>query len=127
MWLADLPTPLLPPGPWQARQSVDALKAAWLGIELAQLVVVWWQLSQLPVTVVWTAAFAPENGLVVTAYELLLAFWWHVTHWIATLMLACNWPGFQLVYPPLWQESQLLAPASVAYGMCVAVFPSAGR
>jgi len=53
---------------------VEALKAAWLGIELAQLVVVWWQLSQLPVTDAWTAALGPENGLVVTAYELLLAF-----------------------------------------------------
>jgi hypothetical protein len=44
-------------------------------MELAQLVVVRWQLSQLPVTETWTAALGPENGLVVTAYELDVLFW----------------------------------------------------
>jgi len=28
MWFADLPTPLLPPGPWQDRQSVAEVKLA---------------------------------------------------------------------------------------------------
>jgi len=65
-------------------------------MELAQLVVVRWQLSQLPVTETWTAALGPENGLVVTAYELDVLFWWQVTHWVATLILACNWPGFHV-------------------------------
>jgi len=50
-WLANLPVAALPL--WQLLQLVDVLKSPWSGLVAAQLAVVLWHDSQLPVTEAW--------------------------------------------------------------------------
>ncbi|MFO1328941.1 MAG: hypothetical protein U1F56_16400 [Rubrivivax sp.] len=51
MWLADLPDAALPL--WQLAQLVLALKPEWSTLADDQLLVLLWQLSQLPLTPAW--------------------------------------------------------------------------
>jgi hypothetical protein len=96
MWLADLPVALLPL--WHCAQLVAALKPLWSTLAPAQVLVDLWQLSQLPVTVAWTAlgglpaapAKAPE---------------WQVAQPLLIDALACTLAGVQAAKPALWQLS----------------------
>src|SRR3990167_6621471 len=51
MWVADLPVAELPL--WHEAQLVATVNVLWSTLAPAQLLVVLWQLSQLPVTVAW--------------------------------------------------------------------------
>jgi hypothetical protein len=82
---------------WQVLQLVAAVNSAWLGFTPIQTDVETWQLSQLPVTVLWVVL----AGLPVTPNVLGLVKW-QVAHWADTETLGWNRTSvFQSTYPPL--------------------------
>ena len=60
-WLPGLPAAALPL--WQLAQLVAALNDAWSVRAPAQVLVLRWQLSQLPVTVAWVALLGLPTAL----------------------------------------------------------------
>ena len=80
MCVAGLPAALLPL--WQVVQLVAALKVLWSTRAPAQVVVLLWQLSQLPVTPLWVAVV----GLpVAPRYEPPGVIVWQVAQPVLTL------------------------------------------
>ena len=86
MWLADLPLAVLPL--WQFAQLVLLLKVEWSTLAPAQLLVLLWQLSQLPVTLAWMGV----DGLPTAGGKPPL---WQVAQALETLKLAWNFAGVQ--------------------------------
>ena len=118
-WVADLPLAELPS--WQLAQLVLALKLLWSTLASDQLLVVLWQLSQLPLTLAWIGVF----GLPAAGGKPPV---WQVAQALVTLTLLCSLAGVQAPKPDLWQVSQFaLAVAATDWnGMWVALRPSAG-
>ena len=98
MCVADLPVAPLPL--WHCTQLVAALKVPWLTLAPDQVLVVLWQLSQLPVTVAWiVVAGLPTAGRNEPV--------WQLAHELLIDALACTLAGAQAEKPDLWQLSQL--------------------
>ena len=60
MCVADLPLAVTP---WHCAQLVAAVNVLWSTVAVAQLVVLLWQLSQLPVTLAWVAVVGLPTAL----------------------------------------------------------------
>ena len=59
--MAGLPVAVLPL--WQVAQTVAAVNVLWSTLAPAQVLVLLWQLSQLPVTVAWVAVLGLPTAL----------------------------------------------------------------
>ena len=86
-WLPGLPAAALPL--WQLAQLVAALNDAWSVRAPAQVLVLRWQLSQLPVTVAWVALLGLPTALRYVPV-------WQLAHPVVTDTLACRRPLAQV-------------------------------
>ena len=83
----DLPVAVDPL--WHDAQSVEALNPLWSTLAEDQLLVLLWQLSQLPLTPAWIAF----DGLPAAGGKPPV---WHVAHCEAMVALLCTLAGVQL-------------------------------